>query len=263
MTVKGDYFFTIGAPVLGVERLPGSEAAPGFRSTSIIWQGFNPLRRRLNARARLDPAQAGFLLPLRIEAHGRTTTLVNTTAVTVTTFTADAEPAPIAAYVQSLRRALQLGRPIPEGTVTLTTQPRPKRVRVSVPLVVVGTIGGRHVSATVTGRLTVPTRGRIAVAVRPVVPAPGTAAGLSGREALARATMLTLTVARLRQYEQFLGNPDPAGVSTAIYVYRSAVPPRISVSVQPVEPGRDWTTIAVVGGILLAAGAGLAVWARA
>ena len=121
MTVKGDYFFTIGAPLLGVEALPGSDATPGLRSTSVVWEGFNPLRRTLKARARLAPAQTAPALPLRIEVHGGTTTFVNTTGVTVAAYTADADPAPLVGYVRALRRALTLGRPIPEGTVRLTS----------------------------------------------------------------------------------------------------------------------------------------------
>ena len=70
-------------------------------------------------------------------------------------------------------------------------------------------------------------------------------------------------VGRLRQYQRFLGNPDPAGSSTTVYLYRTAAQPRIRVAEQPVAHGRDWaTTIAVAAGLLLAALAGLVVWAR-
>ncbi len=264
VTVTGDYFFTIGAPLLDVQALPGSDATPGLRRRAIIWQGFNPGRRTLKARAQLDPAQAAPVLPLRIEVHGGATTFVNTTRVTAASYTADADPAPLAGYLSELRRAVAHGHPVPEGTVTLTSAARPSHVQVTVPLRVSGTVGGRRVSATVTGRLTVPVRGLIDVSVEPQLPATGTLAGLSGRAALARATTFVLTVARLRQVERFLGNPDPAGSSTTLYRYRSAVPPRISVAVQPAVPGRNWTiTVAVIAGALLAAGAGLAVWARA
>lgn len=264
VTVKGDYFFTIGAPLLDVEALPGSDATPGLRSTSIIWEGFNPLRRTLKARASLDPAQVAPALPLRIEVRGATTTFVNTTGVTVAAFTADADPAPLVRYVRELRRAVTLGLPMTEATAKLTSAPRATRVRVAVPLRVSGTVGGRRVSATVTGRLTVPARGKIAISVEPQVPAAGALTGLSGREALARATTVVLTVARLRQYERFLGNPDPTGPSTTTYLYRTAAPPRAPAAVQPAAHGRDWTmTAAVAAGLLLAAGAALAVWARA
>ena len=81
---------------------------------------------------------------------------------------------------------------------------------------------------------------------------------------LARATAAVLTVGRLRQYQRFLANPDPTGSSTTVYLYRTAAPPAVPVAVQPVAHGRDWTTtIAVAAGLLLAAAAGLAVWARA
>jgi hypothetical protein len=262
--VLGDYYFTIGAPLVDVEALPGSDATPGLRSTSIIWEGFNPLRRTLKARATLDPGRVAPVLPLRIETHGATTTFVNTTAVTVGAFTADADPVPLVSYLRQLRRAAALGRPSQGGTARLRSAPRATRVRVVVPLSVSGTVGGRQVSATVTGRLTVLARGTIAVAVRPQVPALGALGSLSGRQALARATTLALTVARLRQYQSFLGNPDPTGSSTTVYVYRSGVPRPIPVAVQLAAHGRNWTmTIAVGAGILLAAGAGLAVWARA
>jgi hypothetical protein len=245
VTVKGDYFFTIGAPLLDVEALPGSDATPGLRSTSIIWEGFNPLRRTLKARASLDPAQVAPALPLRIEVRGATTTFVNTTRVTVAAFTADADPAPLVRYVRELRRAVTLGLPMTEATAKLTSAPRATRVRVAVPLRVSGTVGGRRVS-------------------EPQVPAAGALTGLSGREALARATTVVLTVARLRQYERFLGNPDPTGPSTTTYLYRTAAPPRAPAAVQPAAHGRDWTmTAAVAAGLLLAAGAALAVWARA
>ena len=71
--VKGDYFFTIGAPVVAVEAAPGSDSTPGRRAASILWAGFNPLRRTLVARATLDPVAVAPSLPLRVEvANGAT-----------------------------------------------------------------------------------------------------------------------------------------------------------------------------------------------
>ena len=55
--VLGDYFFTIGAPLLDVAAAPGSASTPGLRATAILWAGFNPGTRVLIARATLDPAQ--------------------------------------------------------------------------------------------------------------------------------------------------------------------------------------------------------------
>ena len=263
VSVKGDYYLTIGASLLGVEALPGSDATPGFRSTSIVWEGFNPLRRTLGARARLVLAPAAAALPLRIEVRDGATTFVNTTAATVAAVTAGADPAPLLRYLTQLGRAAVLDRPLPEGTTTLTSAARATQVHVVVPLVIRGTVGGRPIQARVLERLTVPTEGRIAVSVEPQLPAAQALTGLSGRQVLARATTLTLTVARLHQFERFLANPDPAGSSTTLYTYRTATPQRVAVAVQPAPATRDWTTtILVAAGLLLAAAAGLAVWAR-
>jgi hypothetical protein len=264
VTVKGDYYLTIGAPLLDVEALPGSESTPGLRSTSIVWEGFNPLRRTLKARAKLTVARAAPALPLRIEVGKGSTTFVNTTGVIVAAYTADADPAPLVSYLRRLRGALSSGRPLPEGTATLRGTARATQAHVAVPLLVDGSVGGRRIHALVTGRLTVPVRGKISVSVEPRLPAAGSLTGLSGREALARATRFILTVARLRQFERFLADPDPTGASTTVYLYRSATPRRGPAAVQPAAGGRDWTTtIAVAAGLLLAAAAGLAVWARA
>ena len=264
VSVKGDYYFTIGAPLLDVEALPGSGGTPGLRTGSIIWEGFNPSVRTLRARATLDSGQVRSALPLRIDVRGDTTTFVNQTGVTVGSFTADADPAPLLRYMADLQRAVaRASATLPEATARLTGAARTVPVHVTVPLLVTGTVGGTRVSATVTGRLTVRAHGKIAVSVTPELPALGALAGLSGRAALARATALTLTVGRLRQYERFLGNPDPTGPETTVYAYRTATRPAPTVAVQPTSHGRDWTvTVAVVAGILLAGAAGLAVWAR-
>lgn len=264
VAVKGDYFLTIGAPLLGVEALPGSASTPGLRSTSIVWEGFNPQRRLLRSRAQLVPGRAAPALPLRIEVQDGSTTLVNTTGVDVPAFAADADPAPLVDYLRRLERVVSAGGAPPEGTVHLTGAAHAVRVRVVVPLLVSGSVGGRHISARVTGRLTVPSRGKVALSVVPLAPAVGPLTGLSGRDLLARTTAVVLTVGRLRQYQRFLANPDPTGSSTTVYLYRTAAPRPVPVAVQPVGHGRNWTaTIALAAGLLLAAAVGLAVWARA
>ena len=263
LSVKGDYYLTIGASLLGVEALPGSDATPGFRSTSIVWEGFNPLRRTLGSRAKLVLGPAAAALPLRIEVRDGATTFVNRTAVTVAAFTADADPAPLLRYMRQLRRAALLDLPLPAGTTSLTSAAHATQVRVVVPLLVRGTVGERRIHARVLGRFTVPARGKIAVSVEPQLPAAEALTGLSGRQALARATTLTLTVARLQQFERYLANPDPEGSSSTAYTYSTATPHRVAVAVQPPPSGRNWTTtILLAAGLLLAAAAGLAVWAR-
>jgi hypothetical protein len=265
--VLGDYFFTIGAPVLDVEAAPGSASTPGLRSSAILWAGFNPGRRTLIARATLGPAAAGSSLPLRIEVTPGRVTLVNTTGVTAGSYTADALVPPLVLYLAQLKRQVTLGQSPTSGGAYVTSKPVATGVRVVVPLRVTGTIGGHKVDAVVEGdRLAVHTGGAIRLTVTPMIPErllTEPTSGLSGRQLLDRAIRATLTLARMRQYQTFLGNPDPTGPNKTTYVYRTAARPTPPpVAVVPVAK-RDWaTTIAVAAGLLFAAAGGLFAWSK-
>jgi hypothetical protein len=264
--VVGDYFFTIGAPVRDVEAAPGSASTPGLRASSILWTGFNPGHRKLIARATLEPAVAGAALPLRLELAPGRVTLVNTTAVTVGSYTADALPPSLLSYLAQLRRQVARGRPPTSGAAYVTSKPTAARLRIVVPLHVAGTVGGRRLDAIVEGRLVVPGSGPVRLSVTPAIPdrlldAP--ARGVSGRQLLERAARASLTVARMRQYQAFLGNPDPSGPSRTTYVYRSAARPAPPpVAVVPVVRRNGAATIAVAAALLGAAGGALFVWSR-
>ena len=255
----GDYFFTIGAPVATVEAAPGSDSAPGLRTASIVWAGFNPGRRTLAARATLDPARASAALPLRVEVSSGVTTLVNETAVTVGTIAADVERAPLLRYYDALRAAKT---PV-AGAAFLTSNPKRATVTVRAPLQVSGAIGARRISRLVTGRLAVPAVGAVRLTVRPVRPAFPKAAALSGPALLARVTTTLLTLARVRQYQSFLGNPDPAGTNATTYRYVTASRPRPVAAAEPVSGGRDWArTMAIVVGAAVAVGAAGVAWSK-
>jgi hypothetical protein len=264
--VKGDYFFTIGAPLLDVEAAPGSESTPGLRARAILWTGFNPTRRTLAARATLDPAAAAASLPLRLEVADGKTTLVNATGTDAAAYSADAVRAPLVAYVDRLRSDLAAGRLPLAGSATTTSASRPTRVHVSIPLLVRGTVGGRTVDATVRDRLVVPATGRVRLTVEPDMRLriPDTAP-LSGRALLQLATVVSLQAGRIRQYETFLGNPDPVGSSETTYVYRSAARPVSPVAAAPASAGgRDWTTVvAWVAALTVGGTLALVAWTRA
>jgi len=107
---------------------------------------------------------------------------------------------------------------------------------------------------------------RVRLTVTPVIPERllnEPTSGLSGRQLLDRATRAALTLARMRQYQTFLGNPDPTGPNETTYIYRSAARPTPPpVAVVPATK-RDWaTTIAVAAGLLLAAAGALFVWSK-
>ncbi|MFL5954963.1 MAG: hypothetical protein ACJ76I_12750 [Gaiellaceae bacterium] len=263
--VKGDYFFTIGAPVLDVEAAAGSQATPGLRASSILWAGFDPGRRRLVARASLDPLAVSSSLPLRIEVANGRTALVNATRIAVTSYTADATRGRLIDYLRQLRRDLAAGRTPVAGNAYATSKPQSAQVVVRAPLVVEGTVGGRAVRATLVGRLVVPAVGAVRLTVRPSNRLGfGDLSRLSGRRLLALANRLTLQTARTRQYETFLGNPDPTGSNETTYLYRSAKRPPPPVAAAGPPHGRSWaTTLSIAAALALAAFLALVAWTRA
>jgi hypothetical protein len=87
----------------------------------------------------------------------------------------------------------------------------------------------------------------------------GVSGKATGRQLLAFATKVSLTLARTRQYEQFLANPDPTGASESTFVYRSAV--RSPVVVVAHRSTRSWRWVELVG-VLTALGLGAVVWSR-
>lgn len=262
--VQGDYFFTIAAPVLDVVPAAGTASTPGFRTGSIVWAGFDPGRRVLAARATLDTRQVRNLLPLRIETAPDHVTLVNATAVTVGGYTSDALRPSLVSYLQRLRTDVRRGRLPLGGSAQVTSAPVAVRVTVAAPLRVTGTIGARRISLVLTGRATVPATGRVHLRVTPLERVSlGDLSRLDGRQLLALATRISLTLARTRQYESFLGNPDPTGASETAYVYRTAKRPRPPLAVAaPTSGSRALTTVLVAAGLVVAAAAAAAIWAR-
>jgi hypothetical protein len=280
---KGDYVFAIPAPVRDVVAGPGSESTPGQRSATILWSGFNPDRKVLVADARLDPPAAAPSLPLRVTARGSTITIENVTPVRAGSVTAAADPAPLGRYLDTVRTALTRDRPVPFGTAEIAGEAKPHSVSVEAPIRVTGTIGGRRISTTLGDghplRLTVP-RGDGTVALRadPVPPlalatppagaSTWQASGLDGRELLARAQAVLLRIARARQFDAYLGDPDPLGRAQTTYVYRTGVPAAAAPPVATATGGDGGATsvlgpVAIALAAALAAVGGLAVWARA
>jgi hypothetical protein len=264
--VTGDYFFTIGAPVLSVEAAPGSASTPGLRAASILWAGFNPGRRTLIARASLDPAAVAPLLPLRVEATPGRVTLVNTTAVTAGAFSANAEVPSLRTYLAQLARDVARGVPPTSGGALVTSRPEPTKARVVAPLLVAGTVGTRRVRVLVADRVTVRADGPIRLTVTPQDPTAlltDPVAGLSGRRLLARVTRASLTLARVRQYRTFLGNPDVTGKSATTYVFRTAARPAPPPAATVHHGDRSTAaTLAVAAGLLLALAGAAFAWSR-
>jgi hypothetical protein len=260
--VPGDYFFTIGAPVLTVRATASSDSVPGMRTGSILWAGFNPDRRLLVARVTLEPQKVVSALPLRVHVNGGTVVLENTTSVSVGTFTADAPRAPLAAYLARLRADLEDLRTPQQATVPVTSEPSAERVTVAAPLRVTGTVGTRHVDFVLLGKTRIHETGRIDLRVEPIERVEDVDAA-GGRALLRAAVRATLGLARARQFEEFLGNPDTAGDNRTVYAYRTTKPPQAAPIADVGDHRRSWITTALVVGTIAAALLGsAALWAR-
>jgi hypothetical protein len=262
--VLGDYFFTIGAPLVGVEATPGSDEVPGLRTDAIVWAGFNPIRRVLAARATLDAKRVRPSLPLRVELSDDAVTLVNATRTTSRAYSADAVRAPLLQYLRRLQDDLRHGRTPVGGTALLTSRPKPLKLSVVAPLRVVGTVAGHHVSLILRDRLVVHTAGPVDLRVAPVASAgvPG-AKKLDGRRLLEAVSLASLDVARARQFDAFLGNPDPTGRSETTYIYRTVTRIAAAQPAAVTTRGRDWErSVLLLFGIVIAAVLCLAAWAR-
>jgi hypothetical protein len=258
---RGDYVFTIAAPLADVEAASGSQSSPGFRDTAILWTGFNPGTRTLAARAFLRP-RARTLLPLRIERNGARTTLVDQTQVTATALAADARPEPLRAELERLR-----GGSVAEATAELMSSPTPVSYVVGAPLAVSGRIGARTVNVRLGGgeplSVTLAASGPVDLTVRAVPVVPRAGAGATGRELLATTTRALLSLARVRQYQAFLGNPDAGGRNETVYRYVSAPRPR-AAPVAGTPHGRSLVRVLVlVAAAVAAAALALFMWARA
>jgi hypothetical protein len=269
----GDYVLTIPAPVVSVTPGPGTESEPGRRENQILWEGFSPGRRVLEAWADLRLGESVAGLPVEVSVEPREVTIRNATAVAVPSFTA--EPAPVGmALVSSGVRAAIRANLFPEGlNVALLGKQTPRELRVAAPLRVRGTVrvSGQRVpfSGLLDGlrqpelRVPIPAGDpKLEMRVQTAdIDLPRPAQGPSAL--LAQTIRLELTYARKRQFDQFLASPDQTGPSSAIYVYRTS-PPLRPETIIPFGEEEDHTVGWIVLGLGFAAAipAAAVLWAR-
>ncbi len=260
----GDYYFTIGAPLTDVAPAYGSQSTPGLRTATIIWAGFNPGKRILAARATLDPVAVAGSLPLEVTVRDGTVTLTNATGITTTAFSADALKPQLETFLAGLRRATRNGVAPTGGGALVTSQPVQTTVRIVAPLHVTGTIGSRRVALRLGARPATFPAGTVRLTAEVLHPAPRPPATLSGRALLELAVRASLESARARQYDSFLGNPDPSGSSSSSFTYVSSTRPAPIAAATPREPGRGTLGVLLwaLGGVA-ALSAGAVAWARA
>jgi hypothetical protein len=265
----GDYAFQIGAPAVDARAAAGSQSEPGLRTGAVLWQGFTPGRRVLAAVVDLEPSAAATSLPLEVEIDGDRLVLHNATTVKIATFTAEALAPQLEQYIASLRDAAERGVPPTGGGALVTSTLKPRSVEVSAPLRITGSVGSRHVTLVLGGAThpltaTLP-RGRVRLQVTPLPPLELLAPKHeTGRALLDRATHASLEFARSRQFDAFLGNPDPGGASSTDYVYVSGRPASAAPGENsPRVAGHRWVRSLLIAVVALATAAAAAVaWAR-
>ena len=268
----GDYFFAIPAPVRDVLPGPGTQSEPGLRTGMVLWQGFSGGTRILSARLVLEPAQVAPLLPmrLRLSRTGSVVTLelANATVVRLASFTAVAAPGEARRYVAELMR-FAAGGPAPSQYLNAKNVRTVQRTVVA-PLRVTGALvfpSGRRMRLDfVLGpgprnvRVATASRGlpRIALVVRTIPFGSATPARPTFDDVMERA----LRLARSRQYDAFLTNPDPAGTASTTYMFRTAAPPRAAPTQS--QPGKDSSLpeLLLGGALALALVAGIVAWAH-
>lgn len=283
----GDYAFLIPAPAVSVMAAAGSESAPGLRRNQIVWQGFSPRRKLLAAAAELRLDDSVRTLPLRLRISGApprpgpfavVITLENGTLARGRGFTADAVEADVAKSLDKLRAAASIGRAIESSAVRIRGEAAPASVDVWAPLAIRGSItfpagAVRNPEPMrferMLGReaLRVTVRGVASRAAMPTVrivaePVPAAAIPPASARVLEAAVRGYLGYARARQYESFLANPDPVGLSSSTYAFETAA---VEPAAQPTaEPSQDsGLPLAVVLGGLTLLGFGLVVlWAH-
>jgi hypothetical protein len=268
----GDYFFVIPAPLSDVLPGPGTQSEPGLRPGMVLWQGFSGGNRILSARLVLEPKRVATFLPIRVQLS-RTGSLVtlelaNATRVRVSSFTAVAAPGEARRYLAALTRFAAGGR-APYPYVNATNVRIVERT-IAAPLRVTGTLvfpsgrrvrldlvlgAGRRSIRVATDSTALP---KLALVVRPIP---------FGSEMPARPTLdavmeSVLRVARARQYDTFLANPDPAGATRTTYVFRTAAPQRAAPARS--QPGKDSPLPELLLGcaFALALAAGIVAWAH-
>ena len=148
----GNYVFAVPAPVRSVLPGPGTESPPGRRQNQILWQGFSPGHRVLEAWADLRPADSVGSLPLRVrvttEVAGSrlepgekrsgdlrvTLTAENATTAKAPSFSAEPDPVDLAVVLGRIRSAIRRDVFAEGLNIRLLSSATPVEARTAAPL---------------------------------------------------------------------------------------------------------------------------------
>jgi hypothetical protein len=293
----GDYQLAVGGPIRDVRRGGGSESEPGFRKDQVLWAGFSPGKKQLEAEISLRVPPAAPYLPLRIhlsrEGDQVTLKVVNATVTPVMGYEGVVRPDEMARLLDATRRSSLAGERVKAAYATFHGNVRiPRRpLRIEAPLHVEGELDlpdqepvtfnrvlgdgqplSFEVHASGGGKPQLDLHASPAPVVNLLRP-PGArtwAAAVKRRPIPAAKLLSRLIGARLRlvradQYQTFLADPDADGRSRAGYDYKlvsGSARPSVVVPAKDGD-GNDALLIALlIVGSVVVVGGGLVVWSH-
>ena len=227
---------------------------PACGRGAYLWQGFNPGRRILAATVELGREARRWHCRCASRSTAGAFGSTNATPSTVAAYAADGNPAQLRAYLAALRAAAARGEPATGGGTT--SPPRSQRGATADLGAARDRRDDRREARTADARRqrTTP-RARRFPRARSTSPCGRCRRSSSsprrprvGRALFARATRASLEMARSRQYDTFLGNPDPAGPSQRdVRLPDRARPPPVAAPPAPSPAhGRDWTRLLLI-----------------
>ena len=276
LTGIGDYFFQVPAPVRDVRALPGSDAEPGLRRGAVLWQGFSPGRRVLAAELELDPRAATRALPLAVRRESRRLVLRNTTQVQGVGFTAPARRGALVPVVRRIRAQAAGRGAVEQPSVVVDGATTGRRIGVEAPLAIRGRAradGGVTRSfrlllggpAPATAAIAIPAGAGFELVATPERRVPELdriPANATGAELLVLAQSALLRLARVHQYDTFLGAPA-TGAASAVYRYRTVAGTAAQTVTEERDDGTDvGLVVLLAGGSLLLLGGCVFAWAH-
>jgi hypothetical protein len=294
---KGDYQLFVGGPIADVRRGSGSQSEPGFRADQVLWAGFSPGTRALEADIKLRVPPAAPYLPLHLrlirEAGGVTLRITNATATPVMSYEGVVRPSEMARLLDATRRSSLAGERLKGAFATFIGAVRiPRRpLRIEAPLRVEGKLelpdqepisfsrvlgDGQPLSFEVhamgSGEPQLDVRASPAPVVNLLRPpgAPTWAEAIRRRPVPGAQLLTRLLGARLRlvradQFQTFLADPDLDGRSRAVYDYEKVAATMPKNVVVPDEGGGGSDILLIVllvVGSVVVLGGGLVAWAH-
>jgi len=299
LTGSGDYTLEITGPALDV----GSSDPtlhPGLRLGSLIWEGFSPGGKHLQASVTLDPTTARFLpIPLKVTVGSSGARITNVTAQPRRILLADVDRAELGALLDRMR-ALARSGVVPRAgydgiptSLAARSSAREELVDVAVPFHVVAELSapdaetsrdatttlstpGEGVDLPFDGRLIAAPELRIQAApvAAPFATLDPPGGARTWRAALARAQarevrdgfVLAQVVLwqglRVADYQAFLGTPL-GGTFRATYEFAPATVEAAPTPRAPPERVRPMGIALALVAAALIAGNGVALWRRA